>query len=564
MTRAVLMILVALSQFALPDSGELRIVVTDPAGLAVQGTVVLESDATQVLQRMETDPAGIATAKRLPFGRYRVSVTRDGFAAFNGIVDIRSALPAEYLVRLALAPLTAQVAVTPESTLIDPRQTGTVRRVGADLVQRRPAALPGRALPELVNTQPGWLLEAGGTLHPRGSENQTQYVVDGLPLTDNRSPGFAPELDADGVTTLGILTGGYPAEYGRKLGGVIEVVTASESRRGFHGDGGVSIGSFSTKGGDARAGYAWPRASISVSGGAAVTDRYLDPPVEANFTNHGETSQGAVRVERDRFGVIVRRAQTEFMVPNEAAQQAAGQRQMRNSAETMAQLSFQRILSASAIASVHGMLRDVDAGLSSNAAATPVAADQRRGLREGYVKGVVSWVAGAHEWKAGGDLSAGTIRERFSYRITDPAAFDADIRPAFDFADRAADREHALFVQDQFRSGRWTVNAGVRWDAYRLLVSEHAISPRLAVAWSPDADFAVRASYDRTFQTPASENLLLASSSACRHHRRRRHPPPGSSLPRQLLRGGCIQGALSQRSPGGELVRSADEPFCGR
>jgi len=80
-------------------------------------------------------------------------------------------------------------------------------------------ALPGRSLPDLVNTQPGWLLEANGILHPRGSEYQTQYGVDGLPLTDNRSPTFAPEVEADDVRSMNILTSGYPAEYGRKLGG---------------------------------------------------------------------------------------------------------------------------------------------------------------------------------------------------------------------------------------------------------------------------------------------------------------------------------------------------------
>ena len=87
----------------------------------------------------------------------------------------------------------------------------------------------------VVNTAPGWLLEANGILHPRGSEYQVQYVVDGLPITDNRSPSFAPELDADGVHSMSILTGGYPAEYGRKLGGVIEVVTAANPRQGLHG-----------------------------------------------------------------------------------------------------------------------------------------------------------------------------------------------------------------------------------------------------------------------------------------------------------------------------------------
>src|SRR5207237_7877125 len=115
------------------------------------------------------------------------------------------------------------------------RQTANVSRIGHDSIEGRVLALPGRALPNLVSTQPGWLLEANGVLHPRGSEYQTQYVVDGLPLTDNRSPSFAPELDADSVHSLNILTAGYPAEYGRKLGGVIEVVTEAASREGFHG-----------------------------------------------------------------------------------------------------------------------------------------------------------------------------------------------------------------------------------------------------------------------------------------------------------------------------------------
>src|SRR5262249_25492294 len=111
------------------------------------------------------------------------------------------------------------------------------------------------------------------------------------------------------------------------------------------------------------------------------------------------------------------------------------------------------------------------------------------------------------------DLSAGTLREQFAYQITDAAAFDADTPATFSFEDRHANREHALFVQDQFRRGRLTVNAGLRWDHYRLLVQDHALSPRLGVAWSwPDRNLVARAAYDRAFQTPAFENLLLASS----------------------------------------------------
>src|SRR3989475_7169747 len=127
-----------------------------------------------------------------------------------------------------------QVTDNVEEHWHDLHQSSTTNRIGAETLQHRTTALPGRSLPDLVNTQPGWLLEANGILHPRGSEYQTQYVVDGLPLTDNRSPAFASEIDADDVHAMTILTGGYPAEYGRKLGGVIEVVTAGSARRGFH------------------------------------------------------------------------------------------------------------------------------------------------------------------------------------------------------------------------------------------------------------------------------------------------------------------------------------------
>lgn len=128
---------------------------------------------------------------------------------------------------------------------------------------------------------------------------------------------------------------------------------------------------------------------------------------------------------------------------------------------------------------------------------------------------IAGFESGAHEWKVGGDVNVGTVRERLGYQITDRSQFDSDTPTVFSFDERRADREQALFVQDQIRLGPWTVNAGVRWDRYQLVVDESALSPRLSVAWSwPAADLVLRASYDRACQTPAVENLLLASSPA--------------------------------------------------
>jgi hypothetical protein len=519
-TSNVVAFVLALGQFAASNTGELHLTVVDVAGLPLRSGVELVSDANQIRQRFETDPQGGLVAKRLPFGSYHLIVTRDAFAPFSGVVEIKSALPTAYRVALSPASLQAQVTVTPEGTLLDPRQTNTAHRIGAETLRNRITAAPGRSLTDLVNAQPGWLLEANGILHPRGSEYQTQYVVDGLPLTDNRSPAFAPEIGAGDVDGMNILTAGYPAEYGRKLGGVIEVVTGGETRRGFHGvfEGGVA--SFATRSGDFRAAHSHNGTTFSLSAGVAATDRYLDPPVEENFTNHGTTSHVAARMERDmtdrdRFGLIVRRGDARFLVPNERVQELAGQRQERDSAETAAQFSYQRIISDRVVGDVRGMARTLSAGLQSNAASTPIIAHQDRGFREFYLKGAVSGQVGAHEWRVGADVNAGTVRETFAYQITDADAFDDDVPPAFSFDARRPAREQALFVQDQWRRGVWTVSAGLRWDNYTLAVDDSAFSPRFGVAWSwPAASLTVRASYDRAFQTPAIENLLLASDAA--------------------------------------------------
>jgi outer membrane cobalamin receptor len=518
MIAFVLAAAIAVAQFGQTATGDLRIVVADVQGMPVECGVEIISAANQLRETLATDAAGVAVARRLPFGSYRVVVAREGFAPFSARVDVASALPTDLHVTLALASVQTQVTVTADDTLLDVHRAAAAQRIGAEALRQRAMALPGRSVPEIVNTQPGWLLEANGILHPRGSEYQTQYVVDGLPLTDNRSPAFAPELDPDEIQTMNIVTGGYPAEYGRKLGGVIEVVTAAQAQRGFHGNAGLSIGSFSTKSGDAIGEYGGQRTTMSAAVGVAATDRYLDPPVEENFTNRGTTAHAAVHVERelsaaDRFGVIVRRGDARFLVPNEQMQQQAGQRQDRDSGETAAQFSYQHLFSAPVLADVRGMARDLSVGLWSNDSATPIAARQDRGFREVYVKAAVSGHAGAHEWKAGGDMSLASVHERFAYRITDASSFDPGTPADFSFDERRADREAALFAQDQIRTERWTINAGLRWDHYGLVVRERAVSPRVAVARSwPSADLVVRASYDRAFQTPAVENLLLASS----------------------------------------------------
>src|SRR6202522_4674242 len=218
---AVLFLLFAPPLFCQSNTGELRLKVSDPAGQGVKTDVQIVSDANHYRNTLTTTDQGTLDVQRLPYGLYRLEIVQTGFAPVSETVEIRSSIATEYAIQLKLPSVNQSVAVTAPSTLIDPDQPGSVSQIGSDTIRHRLSSLPGRSLQDLVNSQPGWLYEGNAVLHPRGSEYQTQFVVDGIPLTDNRSPSFGPEIEADHVQSISIYTAGVLAEYGRKMGGVV-------------------------------------------------------------------------------------------------------------------------------------------------------------------------------------------------------------------------------------------------------------------------------------------------------------------------------------------------------
>ncbi len=241
------------------NSGELRLKVTDADSLGVKSSVELSSDATQFHRNYSTDASGGLTARNIPFGLYHIQVEHEGFSTFSGLIEVRSAVPIEYIVKLGIAAMSTAIQVTAESTMLDPDRTGTINRIDSQAIADRTSSLPGRSLPDLVSSQPGWVYEGSAVLHPRGSEYQTQFVIDGVPLTDNRSPASGPEIEADDVGSLTVYTAGIPAEYGRKMGGVVEVDTSKDSRPGLHGQAVLTAGSFGTANAYLLAQFGWEK-----------------------------------------------------------------------------------------------------------------------------------------------------------------------------------------------------------------------------------------------------------------------------------------------------------------
>lgn len=514
-----LSLIVASAALAQRERGELRVEVHDAQGTAVGSAGELVSELNQVHREFKVSVEGRSVVQNLPFGRYHLSLKTEGFAEWSGLVEIRSEVPQILAITLGVAPVSTQIQVSDSATLVDPSRTSVSYAIGKTTIDEHISPQSGRTLTDLVEDQPGWIYEANGILHPRGSEYDVQFVFDGLPLTQNRSPAFAPSLDPDGVESMRVLTAGFPAEYGRKLGGVIEVTTERNPPAGFHGDFNIDGGSFSSINGSAQISYTRDKNRFSIAGQGFHTDRYLDPPVLQNFTNQANANGFSASYERDftehdRLRISVSHNTARYLVPNELIQQIAQQRQDVSNTETSGQIFYQHIISTNLLFSASGSVRDSSATLSSNPSSTPVIVSQDRGYREGYVRADVAGHHGHHDWKTGADSIVSLVHEALTYHITDPVQFPDGTLLDFTFPyQRTWDIEQSLYVQDSYHRGNWNVSVGLRFDHYKLAVNENAVSPRFGISrYISKWNLLLHASYDRVFQTPAVENILIASS----------------------------------------------------
>jgi hypothetical protein len=517
-------LILAWSAAAQRDRGELQIEVRDPQGAILSASGELVSEGNQFHLNFIIGDDGRYAAQDLAFGVYRVSVSHSGFVPAVQLVEIRSMVPQHLSLTLGLKPIETQVQVSETETLVDPSRTSAVYTIGLQTISEQLSPQAGRGVLDVVDAQPGWVQEANGVLHPRGSEYDVQFVVDGLPMTENRSPGFAPPIESSDVESMRVMTAGFPAEYGRKLGGVVEVTSPKNNPAGLHAEFEAEGGSFSTASGSGALFYSSGGNRFSITGDGFHSGRYLDPPVLQNYTNIGNAGGFSSSYERDfsngdRLFMTFAQHAVRYEVPNELIQenphppQQGPQRQDSKQKETSGQVHYTHAFSADILVSVAGSVRDASALLNSNADSTPVIVSQDRGYREGYVRADLAGHHGRHEWKFGADGIFSPVNENLQYQITDPSQFDPGTLQKFQFSDRLWDIEPSAYLQDQIRLGKWNLSAGLRFDHYGFAVNESAWSPRLGVSrFISSLNLLVHASYDRVFQTPAMENLLLASS----------------------------------------------------
>jgi hypothetical protein len=513
--------------------GTIQGLVKDPNGAVVAGaTITLTQSITGYRQTTTTDAVGAFRLVNVPFNIYKIRIESKGFQPEDESVDLETALPMNLDIALTISGVADEVNVT-ESTLVETDKTSSDTDINQTIIERQVGAAPSRGMEAIVATAPGFATDDNGRLHPRGSESQVQYVIDGVPVTDNLSAIFSTSLDARTLRTVEVLTGGIPAEFGDKLGGVVSVNTRSGLEMPTQGGVTFSGGSFST--GEIGADFSThtKKFGILANVSASTSQRFLDPLTIENFQNFGRTGKGFFRLDY-RFddnnsirGTFLFGG-SNFQIPTRFNQQMAGQNQGQHQRDSSQFITFEHIFSTTTLGQFSFFNRRSSSSLFSNPSSTPVVAFQDRSVQNYGVIASLSLTRGIHNLKLGTQFTRTPVREDFRFypTVAFPDLVDVNgntvpnpvnafnvVNP-FHFFQKQSGRAFNFYVQDRFTPFKnFTIDVGLRYDNYKLLIASDAISPRVGVAYyMPRSQTTLRASYNRLFQYPAAENLLLASS----------------------------------------------------
>jgi len=236
-------------------SASLTGLVTDPSGAPVPGAEVTAKSAETGAERdAVTDGAGRYQVLALAVGEYEVRVKKAGFQErIRTGIHLAVGQEASVDLRLQVGEVRESVAVTEEAPMVSATTRDISGLVGEQQVKELP--LNGRSYDELLTLNPGivnftWEKTGGiGVSNSTTGNNfavsgnrpqQNMFLLNGVEYTgaaeNNMQPGGTSQqlLGVDAVREFNVLRDSYSAEFGKRPGGQVIIVTQSGSNQ-LHG-----------------------------------------------------------------------------------------------------------------------------------------------------------------------------------------------------------------------------------------------------------------------------------------------------------------------------------------
>ncbi|TFW20906.1 TonB-dependent receptor [Massilia arenosa] len=195
--------------------------VDQPAG----ATVVLNNVETGLKRSAAPDASGAFRVTALPPGHYRVDLVRNGAVERSTEVDvlIGQGVDASFGGAVQSVQVTGRRSNRIDVSSADNGATFTARELAQLPITQSVDAIIQLA-PNTTRADPRY---AAGASFGGGGASENSYYINGFPVTNPLTQLGASELPFGAIGQAQILTGGFGAEFGRSVGGVVNITTKS-------------------------------------------------------------------------------------------------------------------------------------------------------------------------------------------------------------------------------------------------------------------------------------------------------------------------------------------------
>ena len=233
-----LLLFAAAAAAAAQTTGTIEGRTTDPAGTALEG-VHLEASSPnlQGVRAVVSDAVGNFHFPALPPGRYTVHASKAGFKTGERTATVSLDATQSVDFRLEFS-VEENVTVSGAAPPIDETSTTGGTSYTSSVIAKLPVS---RNYADIVSANPGVSSDRGETqgrsltLAIYGATSaENQWIIDGVNTTNVILGLQGKAINNEFVQEVEVKTGGYGAEYGHALGGVVNVITRSGGNE-FHG-----------------------------------------------------------------------------------------------------------------------------------------------------------------------------------------------------------------------------------------------------------------------------------------------------------------------------------------
>jgi hypothetical protein len=233
-------------------SASIIVNVEDATGAAIKNAkITVKSVETGATREAATDDAGNFRFLSLPVGPQEVRAEKDGFKPLvRSGINLEVGQEAVVHLRLDVGDFVQQISVTEEAPIVNTTTSSVAGIVGERQVKELP--LNGRSFDNLIALNPGTInysaLKSPNTSTSNGNTfsvagrrtGENIFLLNGIEYTGSSQLALTPGgvsgylLGIDAVREFNVLTDTYSAEYGKRAGAQVSVVTQSGTNQ-FHG-----------------------------------------------------------------------------------------------------------------------------------------------------------------------------------------------------------------------------------------------------------------------------------------------------------------------------------------